>query len=112
MGTFGPVLQKLYDCVVENFGAIVAFIALVIIIALLIKLTAVGVGVLGGALVFAAVSSYASGGSSGTRPNDCGLTCNDHFTNCLDSGIQSQLGPLHGSSACYTCRDECERNGG
>ena len=107
--TFGAPLQKLYDCIVESLEGLMAFIVLVIITALLLRL---GPGIIGGALVFGLIAGYASGAAAGVRPDDCGLTCDDHFTNCLDSSIQSQSGPVYGSSACFTCRNVCESNDG
>lgn len=47
--------------------------------------------------------------------DDCesdGSDCNEHFTKCLSSSLQSQTGPLYGHSACFTCRNQCEQTGG
>jgi hypothetical protein len=38
--------------------------------------------------------------------------CDEAFTNCLDSPIQSIPGDKRGHSQCYPCRDLCMRGNG
>jgi len=94
--------QELVDCVLENIGLILAIAAFIAILFFLrsIKLGLVVGGIILGSPAFA-----------GSRPDDCGMTCNDHFTGCLESGLQSIPGPSWNHSACFTCKDECVRNG-
>ena len=55
-----------------------------------------------------ACNLFVNGDKESCKGDDCG----EKFTECLDSGLASKPGPLKGHNVCFTCRDECERNGG
>lgn len=40
------------------------------------------------------------------------ISCDDHFTKCLDTDVADIPGPLWGHSQCHACRDVCVQNGG
>lgn len=106
LAVFLPSLGNVLKCLTNNLGTVI-LVALLLILIILLRATLIGL--IAGFLIPTAVMA-GTGKPSGA--DECGLTCDDHFTNCLSSSIQSQAGPLFGSSACVTCRNQCVQNGG
>lgn len=57
--------------------------------------------------------------SEGTKDKTTEMTwqeikknCDEGFTRCLDTAVQSQRGPLYKHSQCAACRDVCVQNKG